>query len=316
MTLLNGSTARFLMCRPEHFAVSYTINPWMDPKHWARDAGAHAAAEREWAALHRKLLKLGATVELVPPAAGLPDLVFTANAAVVLDGKALLARFRHPQRQREEGHFEAAFRSLQAHGLIDSVRKLPKGLVLEGAGDCVWDARRNLFWMGYGPRSDANAAHAIEEMFGQDVVALELADPRFYHMDTAFAPLPGGEVMYLPRAFTAAGRAAIHERVAADERIEIAIEDGCRLAANAVALGNTLIMSGCGRRLRAQLGARGYDVVTTPLSSFLRSGGSAFCLTLRLDRRSVPLASVAPEAAVGLTGSSRKCPLTSIANLI
>jgi arginine dihydrolase len=298
MTLLNGSTARFLMCRPEHFAVSYTINPWMDPKHWARDAGAHAAAEREWAALHRKLLKLGATVELVPPAAGLPDLVFTANAAVVLDGKALLARFRHPQRQREEGHFEAAFRSLQAHGLIDSVRKLPKGLVLEGAGDCVWDARRNLFWMGYGPRSDANAAHAIEEMFGQDVVALELADPRFYHMDTAFAPLPGGEVMYLPRAFTAAGRAAIHERVAADERIEIAIEDGCRLAANAVALGNTLIMSGCGRRLRAQLGARGYDVVTTPLSSFLRSGGSAFCLTLRLDRRSVPLASVAPEAAV------------------
>jgi N-dimethylarginine dimethylaminohydrolase len=286
------------MCRPEHFAVNYTINPWMDPKRWARDAGAHAAAEREWQALYRKLLELGATVELLPPAPGLPDLVFTANAAVVLDGKALLARFRHPQRQREEGHFEAAFRSLQARGLIDSVRKLPTDLVLEGAGDCVWDARRKLFWMGYGPRSDANAAHAVEEMFGQDVVALELADPRFYHMDTAFAPLPGGEVMYLPRAFTAAGRAAIHERVAADERIEIAIEDGCRLTANAVALGNTLIMSGCGRRLRAQLGARGYDVVTTPLSSFLRSGGSAFCLTLRLDRRSVPLASVAPEAAV------------------
>jgi N-dimethylarginine dimethylaminohydrolase len=152
--------------------------------------------------------------------------------------------------------------------------------------------------MGYGPRSDANAAQAVEEMFAQDVVALELADPRFYHMDTALAPLPGGEVMYLPRAFTAAGKAAIHERVAPNERIEITIEDGCRLAANAVALGNTLIMSGCGRRLRAQLEARGYAVVTTPLSSFLRSGGSAFCLTLRLDRRSVPLSAVAPEAAV------------------
>jgi arginine dihydrolase len=298
MTLLNGSTARFLMCRPEHFAVDYTINPWMDPKRWARDADAHAAAEREWDALYRKLLELGAAVELVPPAPGLPDLVFTANAAVVLDGKALLARFRHPERQREERHFEAAFRSLQARGLINSVRKLPKDLVLEGAGDCVWDARRKLFWMGYGPRSDASAAHAVEEMFGQDVVALELADPRFYHMDTALAPLPGGEVIYLPGAFTAAGKAAIRERVAADEPIEIAVADGCRLAANAVALGNTLIMSGCGRRLRAQLRARGYEVVTTPLSSFLRSGGSAFCLTLRLDRRTVPLSAVAPEAAV------------------
>jgi N-dimethylarginine dimethylaminohydrolase len=298
MTLLDNPTARFLMCRPEHFAVSYSINPWMDPKRWAGDAGAHAAAEREWAALHRKLLKLGAAVELISPVLGLPDLVFTANAAVVLDGKALLARFRHPERQREEGHFEAAFRSLQARGLIDAVRRLPKGLVLEGAGDCVWDARRNLFWMGYGPRSDAGAARAVADMFGQDVIALELADPRFYHMDTALAPLPGGEVMYLPSAFTAAGLAAIREHVAPRERIEIAIEDGRRLAANAVGLGSTLIMSGCGRRLRAQLAERGYDVATTPFSSFLRSGGSAFCLTLRLDRRSVPLSAFGHEAAV------------------
>jgi len=298
MTLLNNPTARFLMCRPEHFAVSYTINPWMDPKRWARDAGAHAAAEREWAALHRKLLMLGAAVELVPPVPGLPDLVFTANAAVVLDGKALLARFRHPERQREEGHFEAAFRTLQARGLIDVVRKLPKHLVLEGAGDCVWDTRRKLFWMGYGLRSDAGAARAVEDMFGQDVVALELADARFYHMDTALAPLPGGEVMYLPGAFSAAGRVAIRERVAPHERVEIAIEDGCRLAANAVALGNTLIMSGGGRRLRAELRERGYAVATTPLASFLRSGGSAFCLTLRLDRRSAPLSALAHNAAV------------------
>ncbi len=298
MTLLEKPTARFLMCRPEHFAVSYSINPWMEPKRWAGDAGEHAAAEREWAALHRKLLKLGAAIELVPPIAGLPDLVFTANAAVVLDGKALLARFRHPERQPEEAHFGAAFRALQARGLIDAVRKLPKGLVLEGAGDCVWDARRNLFWMGYGPRSDAGAARAVEDTFGQDVVALELADARFYHMDTALAPLPGGEVMYLPSAFTAAGLAAIRERVAPQGRIEIAIEDGRRLAANAVSLGSTLIMSGCGPRLRAQLAERGYEVAATPLSSFLRSGGSAFCLTLRLDRRSVALTTFEPEAAV------------------
>jgi N-dimethylarginine dimethylaminohydrolase len=288
--------ARFLMCRPEHFAVSYAINPWMDPSSWARDRRAHAAASRQWAGLHRKLLECGATVELVAPAPGVPDLVFTANAAVVLDRQALLARFRHPERQREEGHFEAVFRSLQARGLLDCVRKLPENLVLEGAGDCVWDGTRCLFWLGYGPRSEATARRAVEDTFGYEAIALELADGRFYHMDTALAPLPRGEVMYLPHAFTTVGRNVIRDRVAPHERMEIAIEDGCRLAANAVCLGNKLIMSSCGKRLRAQLEERGYEVVTTPLSSFLRSGGSAFCLTLRLDRSSQPAASVTERA--------------------
>jgi len=206
--------ARFLMCRPEHFGVTYTINPWMDPSSWAReDRSLVSASRREWAALYRTLRNQGAAIELVPPAAGLPDLVFTANAAVVLDRQALLARFRHPQRQREEAHFEAAFRALQARGLIDGVRKLPEGLVLEGAGDCVWDATRALFWLGYGPRTDLAARRVVEDAFGFEAVALELADPRFYHMDTALSPLPHGEMMYLPQAFTAEGLAAIRVRV-------------------------------------------------------------------------------------------------------
>jgi N-dimethylarginine dimethylaminohydrolase len=241
-------------------------------------------------------VECGAVVELVAPAPGVPDLVFTANSAVVLDRQVLLARFRHAERQREEEHFEAAFRTLQARGLIDSVRKLPEHLVLEGAGDCVWDATRSLFWMGHGPRSDAAARRPVEDMFGYEAVALELADSRFYHMDTALAPLPRGEVLYLPEGFTAAGRNIIRERVATHERIEIGAEDGCRLAANAVCLGNKLIMSSCSKNLRARLEERGYEVVTTPLPSFLRSGGSAFCLTLRLDRSSRPVGAVAERA--------------------
>jgi N-dimethylarginine dimethylaminohydrolase len=138
----------------------------------------------------------------------------------------------------------------------------------------------------------------VEDLFGCEAVALELADKRFYHMDTALSPLPGGEVMYLPAAFTAAGRAAIRDRVARDARIEIGMEDGCLLAANAVALGRHLVMSGASARLRDELGERGYTVVTTPLPSFLRSGGSAFCLTLRLDRQSASPAAAASAAAV------------------
>ena len=135
------------------------------------------------------------------------------------------------------------------------------------------------------------------------VVALELKDARFYHMDTALSALPGGEVMYLPDAFHAAGLSAIRERVAPEDRIEIAIADGRRLAANAVCLDDAVVMSACSERLRAALAERGYRVVTTPLTSFLRSGGSAFCLTLRLDRRSVavPAAIVIPSVPLPKT---------------
>ena len=121
-TLAPPPQPRFLMCPPRHFAVTYSINPWMDPKAWA-DGGdtLHAAAPRQWAALHRALIQTGAAIETLEPEPGLPDLVFTANAAVVLDGKALMARFRHAERHAEQPVFTAAFRALAARGLVGEV---------------------------------------------------------------------------------------------------------------------------------------------------------------------------------------------------
>jgi N-dimethylarginine dimethylaminohydrolase len=290
--------ARFLMCAPEHFAVTYAINPWMDPKRWARDDRKFAAASRkEWDRLHRAMQDLGAEIDLVPAVPGLPDLVFTANAAVVLDGKALLARFRHAERQAEEPHYEAAFSALKDRGLLTAVSKLPEGIVLEGAGDCVWDPTRNHFWMGYGQRSDAGARPIVEREFGVDVVALELADARFYHMDTAMRPLPRGEVIYYPNAFTAAGRSEIRRRVPAEKRIEIKFDDARLLAANAVSIDDTVMLSGCSDVLRAAIERHGYRIIATPLNAFLRSGGSAFCLTLRLDIRSARMRDAVKNAA-------------------
>ena len=149
--------ARFLMCAPRSFRGRLQDQSVDGPEQLG-----HAATGR-WRRLRAasgrrftvRCSDLGAEIDLVPPVPGVPDLVFTANAAVVLDRVALLARFRYPERQREEEHFEAAFRSLQGRGLIDAVRMLPADLVLEGAGDCVWDETRNLFWIGFGPRSDA-----------------------------------------------------------------------------------------------------------------------------------------------------------------
>ena len=205
MTLIRPR-ARFLMCRPVHFAVSYAINPWMDPQSWAsEDAGARrgipAGVDRAQPAAERS----GRSDRAGPPAPEVPDLVFTANAAVVMDRQVLLARFRHPERQREEVHFEAAFRLLQARGLVDAVRTLPDDVLLEGAGDCVLDRTGACSgWdMGRGP--GRRAKHTVEDMFGQESTSLELADQRFYHMDTALCPLPGGEIMYCPAGLHAGG---------------------------------------------------------------------------------------------------------------
>lgn len=307
-TLAEISTPRYLMCRPQHFAVTYSINPWMDPKAWADSGDAlHATAVRQWAGLHRALTKQGAIIEQVEPAPGLPDLVFTANAAVVLDGKALLARFRHAERRDEQPVYAQAFRTLQARGLIDDIVEMPENIALEGAGDCLWDARRGLFWMGSGFRSDKAASAVVEKTFAAGCVPLELADPSYYHLDTALSPLPCGGVIYHPGAFTAEARDIIEWLVAPPDRIALEPGDAARFAANSVSFGRTLVLSSCSETLRRTLTERGYTVVKTPLASFLRSGGSACCLTLRLDHLSqqsaVPLATVsAPRAAAGEAG--------------
>jgi N-dimethylarginine dimethylaminohydrolase len=272
------------MCPPRHFAVNYSINPWMDPGAWAPKARLLTdAAGQQWQKLHDSLIAHGAQVELVEALPDLPDLVFTANAAVIVDRKALLARFRHNERRREEPVFARALHSMRLQGLLDAVAELPRELVLEGAGDCIWDGGRKHFWMGFGPRSDRASRRAVADFFGLDCVALELTDPRFYHLDTAFCPLPFGEVVYYPAAFSQVARRAIEQRVAPSRRILLEAEDAALFAANAIAFGRMILLSRCSRMLRWRLEERGYTVLPTPLHAFLRGGGSACCLTLRID---------------------------------
>jgi N-dimethylarginine dimethylaminohydrolase len=284
-----------LMCPPRHFAVTYSINPWMDPQAWAGNKELHAEAERQWGALREALIGAGAMVETIAPVPDLPDLVFTANAAVVLDGKAVLSRFRHPERRNEEPVFAAGFAALAERGLLDSVSHLPDGVILEGAGDCIWDARRRAFWLGCGFRSDRAAGPVLERQFGRPCLPLPLADASFYHLDTALCALPCGAVMYYPGAFTPAARATIAANVAAADRIALDRADAERFAANAVCVGKTIVLSSCSAALRARLQERGYAVVETPLHAFMRSGGSACCLTLRLDHRTAALAPAVTE---------------------
>lgn len=282
-------TPLFLMTDPAHYEVSYEINPWMDPAAWSSDAEASLArAQAASASLKRALEAIGGRVETIAPAAGLPDLVFPANAAVVLDGRVLLARFRHAERQGEEAVFRVAFCELKRRGLVESVFELPPGVFQEGAGDCIWDADRQLFWAGYGPRSSRAAIAAVADVFDREVVSLALASERFYHLDTCFCPLDGGHLLYYPPAFTKEAQQTIAARVPAALRIEASDEEAAAFCVNAVNLGTDIVMAQAPASLKAKLAARGYRLTEIDLSPFMLSGGAAYCMTLRLDRRSAP----------------------------
>jgi N-dimethylarginine dimethylaminohydrolase len=289
-TILGGLPAAetrptYMLVDPSHFDVSYVINPWMDPGIWASDRAAYQARAQHGAAdLRHALIDAGAAVEVMPGIQGLPDLVFPANAGIVLDRRVLPARFARPERRGEEAPYRAAFEGFVRDGLLDEVGTLPESCFQEGAGDCIWDARRGFFWSGHGQRSLARAADAVRDFFARDVRPLELVSPRFYHLDTCFCPLSGGEILYYPPAFGQDGLDRIRDCVAADDLIEATDEDAAHFCVNAVSIGRTIVMARAPRRLRDRLAERGYTVRDVDLSPFILSGGGAYCMTLRLDR--------------------------------
>ena len=202
----------------------------MTPEAWrANEAQNRAHARAAQQDLAAALRQAGARVTMMDGVPGLPDMVFPANAAIVLNGRAMVARFRHHERQGEERHFFSQFMRLRDEGVLWEVAYAPKGCWQEGAGDCIWDASRQLFWAGFGPRSSFDAIAAIKDYFGAPVIPLELVSGQYYHLDTCFAPLSGGEILYYPPAFSKMSLAAIKDRVPADALIEASDEDAAAL---------------------------------------------------------------------------------------
>jgi N-dimethylarginine dimethylaminohydrolase len=286
---------KLLMVDPSHFEVSYVINPWMKPGAWHEDPVGHLRqAQACSAALHTALVRAGAEVVMMPGAPGLPDMVFPANAAVVLDRRAIVARFACDERRGEEALFVKEFKALQARGLLDVVVQYPEGIFQEGAGDCIWDDGRQHFWAGYGQRSAKASLTVTEDFFNVPVVPLELVSPRFYPLDTCFLVLSGGEILYYPPAFSEDGRAVIEGLAGRDNVLAASDEDAAAFAVNAVNFGREIVMARPPATLIARLEERGYRVHAVDLDPFILSGGGAYCMTLRLNRFS---AAVAEQAA-------------------
>ena len=262
---------RLLLCPPDHFGIEYEINPWMD-----RRQGADPEISRaQWVRLRDTLQKLGCEIELVSPQLRLPDMVFTANAGLVVGNRFIRSNFRFPERHDEAAHFERWFIE---HGY--EVVRLSENYWFEGEGDALFSGK--VLFCGYRFRSDIKSHQYIGDLLQCLVISLELADERWYHLDTCFCPLPDGGAIWYPAAFDEYGQRAIREHIG--ELIEVSTPEASRFACNAVPLGRDIVLpDGC-PQLVDTLTGRGWQCHEVPMSEFLKAGGACKCLALFLPQ--------------------------------
>jgi N-dimethylarginine dimethylaminohydrolase len=263
-------TPRILMCPPDHYGIEYEINPWMKRSL----ASIREVAFAQWRQLRDTLKSLSVRVEELTPQPGLPDLVFTANAGLIFRGTFFSSRFRHAVRARESPFFDRWFAE---HGF--EVVHLPEEMYHEGAGDALFCGAP--LFAGYRTRSDVYAHQWVAERAGVRVLPVELIDERFYHLDTCFCPLAPDEALYYPAAFDDYGRRVFQTHI--PKLIAVNEAEALRFGCNAVVVGRTVVHnSGC-PQLADDLHKTGYQSMAVTLDEFLKAGGSAKCLTLRLD---------------------------------
>ncbi|WP_341941207.1 dimethylargininase [Microbacterium sp. LWH10-1.2] len=265
---------RYLMCKPEHFTVNYSINPWMEPANPTDTAKAVA----QWQKLYDLYIELGHEVELIEPLPGYPDMVYTANGGFLIGGRAYVPSFYYEQRQGESPAFADWFR---AHG-FDTV--MPKE-INEGEGDFLLAG--DVILAGTGFRSAGDSHREVSEVFGREVVTLTLVDPRFYHLDTALTVLDPvvdegrtAGIAYLPHAFDEASQKVLAERF--PDAILVSDEDGAVFGLNSASDGYNVVISPRAKGFEKQLRERGYNPILIDLSELLLGGGGIKCCTLEL----------------------------------
>lgn len=272
---------RYLMCPPTHFAVTYAINPWMDP---SVPVDTHLAVQ-QWTTLRDTYRALGHQVELIEPIAGLPDMVFAANGGLVVEGRAMGARFHGPERAPEA---DAYLAWLAAH--VNARAHRPRR-VMEAEGDLL--AIGSIVLAGHGFRTERAAHDEVAEVLQREVISLQLVDPRYYHLDTCLAVLDDTTIAWLPAAFAPQARAELRRRF--PDGIEASAEDAAVLGLNAVSDGRHVVLAAEATGLADELAARGFTPVPVELSELRKAGGGAKCCTMEL-RAATPDAIAAIDA--------------------
>jgi len=261
-----------LLCPPDHYGIEYEINPWM-----SRARGADApVAQKQWKDLHATLSKLDSKIHLIAPQPRLPDMVFTANAGLTVGQKFIPSNFRHQERAGEAPHFA---KWMGSHGY--EVIWLPENLYFEGEGDALFGG--DVLFCGYKFRSDIQSHRAIADRLGGLVISVELVDPRFYHLDTCFCPLPDGSAVWFPAAFDDYGQHAIRDHVR--DLIDVEPEESVHFCCNAVVLDRDIVLPQGAPKLVATLEERGYRCHQLAMTEFIKAGGACKCLVMFMPQR-------------------------------
>ncbi len=284
---MSNGKDKILMCPPDYFSVDYVINPWM-----AGNKGGLSLerAQEQWESLRDAIAEF-AEVVTMDAQPELPDMVFTANAGVVYGDKAIASHFMPHERRPEEPHFKSWFRD---NGF--ELLALDEKIGFEGAGDCLHDRRGAWLWTGHGFRTEIEAHSEIRDFFDVEVVSIRLTDERFYHIDTCFCPLTDGFLMYHPPAFDFDSRVAIESRIPPHKRIVVDTLDAGDFACNAVNIDDQVFLNKASGPLKARLMLAGFKVHEVEVSEFLKAGGSAKCLTLKLTEPLRPKATRAESS--------------------
>lgn len=268
--------ANILMCEPTHYSVDYEINCWMNGNVDCVDTDL---AHKQWTDFKR-ILEQHATVQVISGQQGLPDMVFTANAGLVVGNSVVVSQFKNKERKGETPHFRKWFKCNNFE-----VVPINNQIVFEGAGDCLLGNK--IYWCGYGFRTSRGAAVHLQNVltwwYNKQVVPIELVDDRFYHLDTCFCPLNDGSVMLYRPALGDNSFKHIETIFGKDNIIEVSEEDALNFACNAVNVDKQVITNYVSDELRMKLITRGFEVITTPMSEFIKSGGGCKCLTLQLS---------------------------------
>jgi N-dimethylarginine dimethylaminohydrolase len=276
---------RVLLCSPEHFDIVDEKNVHMQGNIGQTDK---QLVQQQWENLKTAYESLLAKnileeVSVIPGAPGCEDMVFCANQTLPYrkqDGTevVVMSKMRHASRQREVPYFEEFFSSKGFRPL-----HFAKADLFEGMGDVIPHPQKRLLYGGYGHRTGIEAYHELAHMLDTPIVALELVNPKFYHLDTCFVPLSAGSVMLCKEAFTETGLAAIRQLF---EKIyfipEAEAEDYFSLNAHAfIANGHkTAILQKGSTVTKHVLQEEGYDITEIETGEFMKSGGSVFCMKM------------------------------------
>lgn len=260
---------RWLLCEPEFFDVTYEINPWMSVNRTPQKS----LAQKQWQNLHHTLIRLGAWVEYVNPDPKQPDMVFTANAGLIIGNNCILARFRYAERQGEEKGYKEWFEN---NGF--KVLEINSGF-FEGEGDALFGGET--LFVGYGFRTDLKIKDELQQLTAvKNIVMCELTNSYFYHLDTCFCPIDQNQALYFPGAFSADAIKQMSQHI---KLIEIPETDAKKFACNSVVLDKDIVIpAGCTTtcKILENLGFNPYEI---ELGEYMKAGGASKCLSLKLD---------------------------------